>query len=267
MTLATEALNYDAYPYSPQLEPEEALAIAARDLHLEGYDDHHYGHITWRQPSGTLLATPFGLSWDELEPEDIVRISTSGEQLSGRWPVTPSITLHTALHAARPASGVAIHHHPRFGTVWAIKREVPPAYDQIGALIPDDDLVVFKDYVGGVAGADAARANIAALGSCNAALLANHGVMVLGDTIREAFNRAVILEWRCRQAWYVAAAGGGQPMPEREAVILATTNKTLRGTGGTGFPDYFDLGVRRQLRRDPVLAARVRSAAAVDSRA
>jgi L-fuculose-phosphate aldolase len=245
--------------FSPALEPATALTVAARELYREGYNDHHFGHITWRQPNGTLLATPVGLAWDELEPADVIVIDTDGRVLGGRWPVTPAISLHVALHRARPATGVAIHHHPRFGTIWSIKRQIPPAYDQIGALLPDDDLVVFADYVGGVAAPEAARSNIEALGTKNMALLANHGVLVLGRDIREAYNRAVILEWRCRLAFHVAAAGGGHPMPAKEAMILATKNRTLLEAPPypepTVTPDYFDLAVRRQLRSEPSLRA------------
>ena len=57
-----------------------------------------------------------------------------------------------------------------------------------------------------------------AIGDSNVGLLANHGVVVLGRDIEQAYLRAMSFEWRCRQAWHIAAAGGGVPM-DRDAPL------------------------------------------------
>jgi acyl-CoA synthetase (AMP-forming)/AMP-acid ligase II len=49
------------------------------------------------------------------------------------------------------------------------------------------------------------------MGDANVGLLANHGVLVLAKDIDQAYLRAMSFEWRCKQAWHVAAAGGGTP--------------------------------------------------------
>ena len=56
----------------PDLSPPEELTLLARTLWREGYDDHLAGHITYRQPDGTLLTNPWYLLWEELTVEDIV---------------------------------------------------------------------------------------------------------------------------------------------------------------------------------------------------
>src|ERR1700736_1776211 len=111
---STEITNPIAPPL-PELTPAAEVALLARMLHREGYDDHLAGHITYRQPDGTLLVNPFGLTWDEITASDIMRIDLDGNVLDGPWTVTPAIPLHLELHRARPDIAVAVHNHPRFG--------------------------------------------------------------------------------------------------------------------------------------------------------
>src|ERR1051326_2718058 len=87
-------------PPLPELSPAQELALLARVLHREGYDDHLAGHVTYKQPDGTFLVNPFGLTWDEVRASDIMRMDADGRQIDGRWTITGAITLHVELHRA-----------------------------------------------------------------------------------------------------------------------------------------------------------------------
>jgi L-fuculose-phosphate aldolase len=154
---------------------------------------------------------PNGLTWDEVRASDMMTMDADGNEISGRWTITPAITLHVELHRARDDIAVAIHNHSRWGTVWADLGRAPEIYDQTGALY-HGGVAVFDEYWGSVDDAGNARAAAAAIGDSNVGLLANHGVVVLGRDIEQAYLRAMSFEWRCRQAWHIAAAGGGVPM-------------------------------------------------------
>ena len=106
-------------PALPELTPAQELALLARCLFSEGYNDHLAGHITYKQPDGTFVVNPFGLTWDELRASDVMRMDADGKELDGPWTITPAITLHVELHKARHDVGVAIHNHSRWGTIWA----------------------------------------------------------------------------------------------------------------------------------------------------
>ena len=99
---ATDLSHNPMAPPLPALSPQAELALLCRTLFREGYDDHLAGHITYRQPDGTLLVNPWGLTWDEVRASDVLRIDTDGNLLEGRWTVTPAIPLHVELHRARP---------------------------------------------------------------------------------------------------------------------------------------------------------------------
>jgi ribulose-5-phosphate 4-epimerase/fuculose-1-phosphate aldolase len=200
----------------PKLTPQQELVLLARALWREGYDDHLAGHITYKQDDGTLLCNPWLLLWEEVRPEDVIRIDLEGNLLEGRWPVPLGIPLHLALHRVRPDVTVAVHNHPRFGTVWADLQQVPTCHDQSSAL-GGGQLVLVDEYDGPVNDPDSA-----------------------------ARQRAVALEQRCRNAWHVAAVGSGRPLPE-------PARSFFQNHDGNGFAGFWEAMARRELRLDPTL--------------
>jgi L-ribulose-5-phosphate 4-epimerase len=229
----------------PDLTPRQELVLLARTLWREGYDDHLAGHITYRQPDGTLLCNPWLLLWEELRPADVLRIDLDGNVLEGDWPVPLGIPLHLELHRRRHDVTVAVHHHPRFGTMWADAGRIPPVHDQSSAL-GGGRLVLVDEYEGPVNDRGSAAAAVTAMGDADMALLANHGVFVLAGSIRAAHQRAVALEQRCRHAFQVEALGGGRPLPEPAASFFASHD-------GEGFIGFWEAMARRELRADPAL--------------
>lgn len=230
-----------------RFEPRQELALLARILQREGYRDYHGGHLSYRQDDGTFLVTPWELMWDEMRASDVLRVDRDGRLLEGSGTPNPALELHYALHRARQDVVVAIHNHPRYATVWSILRRVPPVYEQFGAFAYDD-VVVYDDYEDTVARDGAAHHAIAALGGASAALLANHGVFVVGDSIERALLRAVVLERRCEIAWLVEALGPdrGTPLSPEAATRLTTLFEETWGR----WPHFYDAMVRRELRAD-----------------
>jgi ribulose-5-phosphate 4-epimerase/fuculose-1-phosphate aldolase len=233
-------------PPLPELTPQQELALLCRVLFAEGYNDHLAGHITYKQPDGTFLVNPFGLTWDEVRASDVMRMDADGNELEGRWTITPAITLHVELHRNRDDVGVAIHNHPDWGTVWADLGRAPAIFDQTGALY-HGDVAIYDEYWGSVDDPGNARAAVEAIGTANVGLLANHGVLVLGSDVEQAYLRAISFEWRCRQAWRIAAAGGGVPMNPLAARNYGDFFNTHQFTG------LFPAMARRTLRHDPTI--------------
>jgi ribulose-5-phosphate 4-epimerase/fuculose-1-phosphate aldolase len=229
----------------PPLTPAQELVLLARALWHEGYDDHIAGHITYRQPDGTLLCNPWFITWDELRPEHVLRIDLDGTVLEGDWPIPPGLPLHLELHKLRDDVGVAVHNHSRFGTIWADAHRIPPIYDQTSAL-SGGGLALVNEYSGAVNTTSNARAAAEQIGDANIALLANHGVFVVGSTIRAAHQRAVALEQRCRHAIPVVALGGGHELSGAPIEVFMRSD-------GNGYIGFWEAAARAELRRDPTL--------------
>jgi len=230
----------------PDLSQREELVLLARTLWREGYDDHLAGHITIRQDDGTFLCNPWYLLWCELRPEHVIRIDIDGQVVEGDWPVPLGIPLHLELHKRRDDVAVALHNHPRFSTIWADAGRMPPVYDQSSAL-GGGEVVVVDEYSGPVNDASAAAKAVEAMGTADIALLQNHGVFVLGNSVRAVHQRAVALEQRCAHAWQVEAmAGGGRALPDAVAAFF-------RQSDGTGFRGFWEAMARQELNADPTL--------------
>src|SRR5215475_13180109 len=163
-------------PPLPELTAAQELALLARCLYAEGYNDHLAGHITYKQPDGTFLVNPFGLTWDEIRASDVMRMDADGNEVDGKWTITPAITLHVELHKARQDVTVAVHNHSRWGTIWADLGRVPEIYDQTSAFY-HGEVAIYDEYWGAVDDATNAGAAVEAIGDANVGLLANHGVL------------------------------------------------------------------------------------------
>ena len=122
---------------------------------------------------------------------------------------------------------------------------MPPILDQSSAL-GGGRLVLVDEYSGPVNDASSAGRAIEAMGDAPLALLAGHGVFVLGGSARAVHQRAVALEQRCRNAWHVEAVGGGTPLVGPMAELFA------RGDGN-GFIGFWESMVRAELAADPTL--------------
>ena len=237
----------------PPLDTRQELALLARALWREGYDDHLAGHITINRGDGTLWCNPWLLHWEELRPEHVLAIDLDGNvvepSLDGLdWPVPLGIPLHLELHKARPDVQVALHSHPLHATVWADLGEVPPVLDQSSAL-GGGELVLVDEYEGAANDASAAAAAVRLMGDADLALLAAHGVFVLAGSVRAAHQRAVALEQRSQRAWHARAIADG-PLQSRlggkAAAMFARSN-------GEGFIGFWEAAVRAELRADPTL--------------
>jgi L-ribulose-5-phosphate 4-epimerase len=188
------------------------------------------------------------LTWNEIRPRDIIRIDLDGNVLEGDWPVPLGIPLHLELHKARHEVKVAMHNHPLYGTVWSDMREVPPIYDQSSGLGGGGELVLVDEYDGGVSNAEAAAKAVNAMGDAELALLAGHGVFVLGSSVRAVHQRAVALEQRCQRAWHIRAAAGPIETP-----VPAWWLDRTKLSDGNGFLGFWEAMAREELRADPTL--------------
>ncbi len=228
----------------PDMDLKTQLVVLARALWRAGHDDPGAGHITINLHDGTFLCNPFRLLWEELQPHQVLRIDHEGVVVEGDWPAPPGIQLHIALHQKRKVE-VAMHSHPTYGTVWADVLEVPPAMDQSCGRV-SAELVLVNEYGGAVDDLSEANSVVDKLGDAELALLAGHGVMVLGSSVKQIYERAVALELRCQRAWMIRAMGGSLVSPIPQAIL-----DKWKGTPSARY--QWESMARLELRTDPSL--------------
>ncbi len=151
--------------------------------------------------------TPTGMDYDALTADDIVFVNSDGSSTGMRQP-SSEWRFHHDIYRARPEAGAVLHAHSPFATALAcLRREIPPFHYMIARF--GGDTVRCAEYAtfGTQQLSDAA---VAALKGRSACLLANHGMVVFGSGLKQAFDLGVELECLCEQ--YVRALQIGEPV-------------------------------------------------------
>ena len=201
-----------------------------RELNSSGINQGTSGNISVRY--GTrMLISPSAIPYDTMEPEMIASVSLEDE--SGAWegPLKPSTEwpFHHRILRERPDANAVVHAHPAYCTTLAIAHKEIPACHYMVASFGGNN-VRCADYVR--FGTDElSRLAVAALKDRTACLLANHGMITIGDTLAKAMWRAVELETIAKQ-YYLSLQIGG-PMLLSDAEV----DETLAAFAGYGVQD------------------------------
>jgi len=195
---------------SPRLETEmkhEALRheIVARciEMNARGINQGTSGNISARVPKGFLI-TPSGMAYDETKPADIVLMRLDGSHVGRRKP-SSEWRFHRDLMATRPEIGAVVHTHSMFATTLScLGMGIPAVHYMIAATGASSIRCAPYATYGTQETADNA---LAALADCNACLLANHGMIVVGPTLKKAMWLAIEVETLAAQYWRALQIG------------------------------------------------------------
>jgi ribulose-5-phosphate 4-epimerase/fuculose-1-phosphate aldolase len=117
-----------------------------------------------------------------------------------------AFAIHAAIHAARPEVVAAAHCHSLCGKAWsAVGRRLDPITQDACAFF--EDHVFFDDTKVLVTEASEGASLANALGKAKAAILRNHGLLTVGETVDAAVWWFVSME-RCCHAQFLAESVG-----------------------------------------------------------
>lgn len=171
------------------------------------------GNVSVRWKDG-LLITPSGLAYETMAPEDIVSLAMDGTATGSHSP-SSEWRFHREILQGRPEFNAVVHAHPLHCTAIAITREPIPAVHYMIAAA-GGPTIRCADYA--TYGTAELSANaLAALEGRNACLLANHGLIACGPTLRRALWLACEVETLAHQ--YTLARQFGQPVVLDDAEI------------------------------------------------
>jgi len=165
-------------------------------------------------PEGTrFLMNPNGRHFARITASSLVEIDADDPETMNR-PDAPDPTawgLHGAIHRALPHARCAMHVHSPFATVLASLADSRlPAIDQNSAMFFDRQVV--DGHYGGMAFSDEAARCVSQLADPKVTVLimGNHGVLILGRTVAETFNRMTYFERSAET--YIRALQTGRPL-------------------------------------------------------
>lgn len=216
------------------------LALAFRIFGKLGFDEGVAGHITLRDPVDphTFWVNPFGVAFSLIKKSDLILVDHTGKVIDGgpcRLLNTAAYMIHSAIHKARPDVVCAAHSHSLHGRAFCtLGRELDVTTQDSCAFY--NDHVVYEQF-NGIVLAEEEGHNIAqALGNKKAALLRNHGLLTVGQTVEAAVFWFCSLEKCCHAQLMAdaAAAGRGGETVKINDEDAAFTYKTV-GTPRAGW--------------------------------
>lgn len=204
------------------------LAALYRVIGHFRWTDMIFTHISARVPGAEhhFLINRYGVLFDEMRASDLVLIDQEGRPVAAgasddpeRYRVNPAgFTIHSAVHMARPDVMCVVHTHTAAGAaVSAQKQGLLPisqhALKYYGHL-------AYHDYEGIALDLAERDRLVNDLGSHNAMILKNHGLLTCGKSIPEAFQEMYFLERACEIQLRALAGNAELNLPSQKVCEL-----------------------------------------------
>lgn len=210
------------------LSQREKLALTCRILFDKGHDSGLAGQITSRTDAkNTFLTQQFGLGFDEVSANNLIEVDQDLEPLNGEGMANPANRFHTWIYNEHPQVNCIIHTHPTHIAALSML-EVPLTISQMDTCGLYNDCSFVANWPGVPVGNEEGMLISQALGDNRAVFLAHHGQLVIGKTIEEACNLAILIERAAKLQLLAMAAGEIKPLPHdlaQEAHDWVSTDK------------------------------------------
>lgn len=183
-----------------------AFRLAVRlDLH-EGVCNH----FSFMLPDGQgFLLNRYGLHWSEVTASNLLALNAKGEVLEGEGEYEKTaFYIHSRIHLAHPRAACVLHTHMPYATALTLLEGGRLEMAEQNALRFHDD-IAYDDVYNGLVVDDAEGDRLAgALGAKRVMFLASHGVIVVGESVADAFDSLYYLERACRLQVLARSMGG-----------------------------------------------------------
>lgn len=185
-----------------------ALRMAVLHELEEGIDNHFTVAVPGQEDRYLIL--PFGFHWSEARASDMIVFNEAGETIEGNGIVELSAKcIHAPIHRIAGVN-VVLHTHQ----TWAValnmlvdNRLLPTS--QTSAFFAGQ--IAYDEGYNGLADTLEEGERLARLlGDKQVVFMKNHGVLVVGDTVAQAYRRLYRLERVCRTQ--LLAMATGQPL-------------------------------------------------------
>lgn len=174
-------------------------------MNAQGLNQGSSGNISARYKD-QLIITPTAMAYAAMRPEMLAAIALDDQaEWQGSYPPSSEWRFHYDLMRARPEIGAIVHTHSTYATSLAITHRAIPAVHYMIALFGGND-VRCTEYA--TYGTQALSDHVlVAMRGRKACLLANHGMLVAGETLTKAMWLASELETLAQQYYHALQLG------------------------------------------------------------
>ena len=186
-------------------EAREQIIQITNELFAMGLLTATGGNVSALSGDGeTLWITPSRMYKGGLALEDLVRIAPDGSVVEGTRQPSVEYQMHWSAYRVRPGSTGAVHTHAPIATAFGICNQTFPPINTDAVFLRDTVTVPW--YMPG--SKELADAVAEALQKSRGAILQNHGLMAVGEDLRKAATRTMMLEETAKIVLYCKQFGG-----------------------------------------------------------
>jgi L-fuculose-phosphate aldolase len=151
------------------------------------------GNLSILDPDGSIWITPSRVDKGNLKPTDVVRVTADGS-VEGQHPPSSEFPFHRQIYERRPDIKAIVHAHPGALVAYSICRLIPELRVQSHAHAVCGK-IAYAPYA--CPGSEQLGENIADAFATGAdcVMLENHGVVIGGSDLHDAFQRFETLEF------------------------------------------------------------------------
>ena len=167
-------------------------------------------HFSVMLPEGQrFLLNRYSLHWSEVTASNLLTLDAEGNILEGEGEFEKTaFYIHSRIHLAHPRAACVLHTHMPFATALTLLEGGRLEMAEQNALRFFDDIAYDDIYNGLVVDAAEGDRLARALGAKRVMFLASHGVIVVGESVAEAFDSLYYLERACRLQVLARSMGG-----------------------------------------------------------
>ncbi|WP_339712561.1 class II aldolase/adducin family protein [uncultured Sneathiella sp.] len=218
------------------LDARRELIKTVRQMNALGINQGTSGNASIREGNGYLI-TPSGMAYDDMTPEDIVFKKFAGDYESPNGLRKPSSEwrFHEDILKTRRDVNAVVHTHGKaVMTVACLNRDLPAFHYMIG--VAGGDSVRCAPYRT-FATQELSDVTLIALEDRKACLLANHGQIALGGTLKQALSMAQEVETLCDVFCRTLAVGGPTILTKKQMDEAISKFRKGYGTGKSFLPN------------------------------
>lgn len=204
---------------------EQVIAIAKK-LYARGMVNTNEGNVSIRSGERVYI-TPSQVCKEFLTPEMIAVTDLAGRQLEGTLKPSSEILLHLHVYSLRGDVGGVVHNHSPFATAFAIAGK-PIATRGYTEMIYLYDQIPVAEY-GAPGTTEIARGVGKYIHQTDVMLLANHGLLAVGETLTDAYLKAESIEAIAKTLLLAHMLGGERPLPQADLDELYSARKQQLG--------------------------------------
>ncbi|MGO8957407.1 MAG: class II aldolase/adducin family protein [Streptosporangiaceae bacterium] len=176
-----------------------------------------------------FFMTPSGINYDQIAAANICQLDGQGTLLAGDGRRSSEWPMHRKIYDSTAAQAVVHTHSPFAAAVSTVCREIPAIHYSVLRLGGPTVPVVPYTTFGSAGLADLVSA---ALADRTGALLENHGAVVCGASLAEAYDRALLLEWLAEVYWRALLVGSPRILDATELDDVREAAKRHRYQSG-----------------------------------